>query len=462
MSTSRTAPIDHLTSARLVDLVLACQYADLPQEAVAATKVFLADTLTVGVAGTCAGSAQKAFDAARSWGQGGQVGGQVRVLGHPGAQLSPHAAAFVNGQHIHCLEWDALHEHSVVIALCVTTGALISELETRQISGDALITALGVAVETSVFFAAASTAAPRFFRPAVAGLMGAVLAVAKVRGYGRMQMLDTLGLAYAQAGGNMQAHWEGSAALALQVGFAARAALTAADLVMSGLTGPHDVVDGKFGYFTLIETADDVDKTLDNWGKPWKITEMAHKPFPAGRATQAVLTALMDMRAETDFSAADLDALETHVPSLIKLLVDRPFRPDMSPGYARLCLEAVASAYLQDGWVDPRRFSEGGFDDAAWQALSQRVSLTQDDNPDPNAMAPQTVTLRLKDGRRFVRQVPAPLGAPDRPLDRAAQLEKARTCFKVAGYDGDADALFAAIDALERASDARHILDFVT
>ena len=42
----------------------------------------------------------------------------------------------------------------------------------------------------------------------------------------------------------MQAHWEGSDALPLQVGIAARAALTAADLVEAGISGPEDL-EGK-------------------------------------------------------------------------------------------------------------------------------------------------------------------------------------------------------------------------
>jgi len=458
MSVRRIPPLEDLTSTKLVDLARGCQFDALPDEAVRAVKVFLADSLTVGVAGTCSDSAQKAFLAARGWGRDQDA----RLLGRPGTRLPHHAAAFVNAQHVHSLEWDALHEHSVVIALCVTTGALISELEARTITGKTLLAALVAAVETAVFFAASSKTAPRFFRPAVAGLMGASIAVSKVRGFDRMQTLNALGFAYAQAGGNMQAHWEGSSALALQVGFAARASLTAADLAHSGLTAPHDVVDGKFGYFALIETADNLKDALSDWARPWKITQMAHKPFPAGRATQAALTALMDLKGEAQFTADDVASVEAYVPSLIKLLVDRPFAPDMSAGYARLCLEAVVAAYLQDGWVDPRRFREGGFADPNWQALASRVTLKQDDNPDPNAMAPQTIALTLKDGRRFEAFIPAPLGAPERPLDRAAQLEKARTCFRVADYGGDVDALFGAIDRLEELDNARSLLDFVT
>ena len=51
----------------------------------------------------------------------------------------------------------------------------------------------------------------------------------------------------------MQAHVEASIALPLQIGRAAQAAVQAVGLVRAGLKGPHDVLEGQFGYSALIE-----------------------------------------------------------------------------------------------------------------------------------------------------------------------------------------------------------------
>lgn len=447
------------TSRRLIDLVLAHGYADLPDEAIAAAKTFLADTIAVGVAGSSQSSPARIVHALP---QGGTCG----ILGRPGLRMTPYDAALVNGCQIHCLEWDGLHEHSVVIALCVTTAALASEVQNRSgsnpVSGKRLLEAFVTGVETAVLFGSAATTGPRFFRPSTAGLMGAAMAIGRTRGFDHGQMLDLLGLAYSQASGTMQAHWEGSEALALQIGFAARAALTAADLVAAGLTGPHDVVDGKFGYFTLIETASTVDHVLARWGAPWKVTELAHKPFPAGRATQAALTAIIEIKRDAQFGMADVAALTAHVPPLIQLLVGRPFEPGMSAEYARLCLPFVAPQMIEHGIVDPRRFTPEVFASAEAQAHAARVQVVLDGNPDPNAMAPQTIELKLTDGRVFRREIATPLGSPGNALSRDEQLRKAQFCFELAGLDRSAEALFDAVSRLEAAEDAASLFQLVT
>ena len=444
-------------AAHIVDFVHAARFADLPPNAVDAARTFLLDSLAVGVAGSGYDGADKALAAAQRWGEGGTS----RVLGRTGVVLPVPAAALVNGYQIHCLEWDGLHEYSVVIALCAPLGALTAELDARPFSGADLLLAMSIGVEVAVLMGAAANAGPRFFRPAVAGLMGAAMAIAKVRGFSATQTAHTLGLAYSQVQGTMQAHWEGTMALALQVGFAARAAITAADLVEAGMTGPLDVIDGKFGYFALIERTDGLAVHLEAMGRPWKITQMAHKPYPAGRATQAALTALTDWRADHDFTAGDVERFTAHVPPLIELLVGRPLKDDMTPAYARLCLRFVAPLFLTDGAVDPRRFTADAFSSPALRALGARVAIVGDGNPDTNALSPQRFELLLKDGRLLTADVADPLGSPGRPLSREQQETKVAACLAQGATPLDADALVAAVQSIAESRDARMLLDCV-
>ena len=85
-----------------------------------------------------------------------------------------------------------------------------------------------------------------------AGIFGATAAVGRLAGLDDVQLKNALGLAYAQNAGTMQSHIEGGPALALQMGFAAGAAVRAVGLTRAGLPGPHDVLEGPFGYFTSI------------------------------------------------------------------------------------------------------------------------------------------------------------------------------------------------------------------
>ncbi|MET0246309.1 MAG: MmgE/PrpD, partial [Sphingomonas sp.] len=47
-----------------------------------------------------------------------------------------------------------------------------------------------------------------------------------------------------------------------------------------------------------------------------------------------------------------------------------------------------------------------------------------DDNPDPNALSPQRLTVTLVDGTRISRAISGTLGSPGAPLDAAGTAAK--------------------------------------
>jgi len=150
---------------KLVDFTTDLQFQDLPEDIVKTASLFIMDTVAVGVAATTYHATDKALVAAQMWGEGQQS----RVIGRPDVKVSAAAAAFVNGMQVHALEWDGLHEQTVVIALCATTGALMAEVDRTEVSGEELIAAFVAGVEVAVFFGGVTTSSPRFFRPSVAG-----------------------------------------------------------------------------------------------------------------------------------------------------------------------------------------------------------------------------------------------------------------------------------------------------
>ncbi|MFT2092758.1 MmgE/PrpD family protein [Paraglaciecola sp. 2405UD69-4] len=443
---------------QLVDFVVNQDFDSLPAAAVEAAEIFLMDTIAVGIAGTTYDATDKALKAAQSWGENGNV----RVVGRPEIKLSRTSAAFVNGIQTHALEWDGLHEPSVVIALCAPVSAMMAEIDTQKISGKALITALVIAVEVAVFFGGDSTASPRFFRPSAAGVMGATMAMAHLRKFDKNQTMHALGLAYSQTSGTMQAHWEGSMALPMQIGVAARTAHMSVDMVAAGMTGPVDIIGGRFGYFQLFETGGDVQSLLNALGKPYKMTEMAHKPYPAGRATQATLTMIRDIQQEHSFSVADIKQIDIYIPPLVLLLVGRPPNADMTPSYARLCLRFVAPLLLIDGDIDPRRYSAEAFTDEAIVELGKKINLLHDGNPDKNALGPQRMELLLTNGTVLHASCTDPLGSPENPLSKVQREDKVKRCFSLGLPNMDADSYIQTCQQLANLNDCSVLLDHVS
>lgn len=444
-------------SEQLVDFVCATRFEDLDPHVLERAKTFLMDTLAVGVAGRCTAGSDAVLRATQGWGNGDAA----RVIGRPRLRVPAPTAAFLNGYQCHCLEWDCLHEEAVVIAMCVPVAALAAEAEQRTVSGKTLLTALTLAVEVAVTLGKASETAPRFFRPAVSGLMGAALGIAYMRGYDRELMLQTLGHAYCQASGNMQAHWEGAMALACQVGVGARASLFAADMAAAGIKAPLDVLLGQFGFFTLFETANNLDQGLQDLGRPWKVTQLAHKPYPAGRATQSVLTMFDMMRASTPFEASDIEQVIISVPPLIMLLVGRPLEETMTSSYARLCLKVIGPMYLLDGMIDPRKLPEAGALSAEVRELGQRFDIRLNHVTDPNALNPQSCEVILKSGKSLSADCAHPYGAIENPMDRQAREAKVRHCFEIGAIGGDPDRLIELAGRTEELADVRELFSAV-
>lgn len=398
----------------------------LPGPVRAAALHLLEDSLAVGAAGATAPGAAGVLQAARGWG----AGNDARVLARR-SRLPAAAAAFVNGFQIHCLEWDAVHEQAVVHALSTVTAALGAAVDRRGgCDPEEALTALAVGVDIASGLGLATRSALRFFRPATAGCIGAALAIAHLE---RTDALaDVLGLAYSQCAGTMQAHVEGSIALPLQIAVAARAAVTANDLARAGLTGPHDALEGPFGYFRLFDEGDLTSYTRD-LGRIWRIGEVSVKPFPCGRASHAALATLDTLRREEGLDAARIRRIEMYSPPLIGRLVGRPLDPSMSPATARLCLPLLAALMLTDGRIDPRRFEPPTFADPQIRALAARVRVLDDGNPDPNALSPQRLVLHLADGSVIERAVAATLGHPGAPMSPGQTAAKRGLAFELAG-----------------------------
>ena len=393
----------------------------LPPQVRADAIRLLADTLAVGAAGATAPGAHAILTTARNFGSGGDA----RLLGTD-ERLPAASAAFVNGFRIHSLEWDAVHEPAVVHAMSVVTAALGAAIDRRGgCNPDEALTALAIGVDVACGLGLAADSPLSFFRPATAGLIGAALAVARVE---EASMTDTLGLAYSQCAGTMQAHVEGSIALPFQIANAARAAIVAADLAKAGLTGPHDALEGPFGYFKLFDQGD-LSRYTRDLGKVWRVSEISTKPFPCGRASHGVLAALQQKPRHPRLRGNDEDwTITAHVPPLIARLVGRPMADDMTPAYARLCLPFLTALMIRDGHIDPRRFTAEDFADPRLREIAATIVIKVDDNPDLNALSPQRLVIN---GDTI--DIPHTLGSPHAPMDAHQTAQKRDHCEALTG-----------------------------
>ena len=422
-----------------LDLILNSSYDEIDSEAITAGKIFMLDTVGVICAGNEAPGLDKLLRATRHWGKADspESGATVWNRGHV---LPPPSTALVNAYQCHALEFDCVYEPGVVIPAAPIFSALMLKAEQLSAegnppSGKALLRAFIVAVEVSCSLGLAAKGSMFFFRPGTAGTFGALAAMACLAPLSREQLRYAFGIAYAQIGGSMQAHEEGSMMLAMQMGFAARNAVYAYDMASMDVTSPVHVFEGRFGYFNIFEHGSKLPEAIEQIGNPWKITQLSHKPFPSGRVTHGTVRALRELRHELGLTPDQVQhtikGIRLELPALGMQLVGRPMKPNPAPNYARLCVPFVAATELLYGSVDPTSFTPERLTDPNLEAFAQKVQAVEVPHPDPNAFYPQKLILELTDGRMIERPIPYAWGHPKMPLGQTDREEKFEQCYRL-------------------------------
>lgn len=424
---------------------------------IASAKTFILDTLGVGLGGS---SGPLASDLPRTMALGGH-GNDARVWA-TGQRLPAQAAALCNTYQTHNSEFDCLHEAAVAHVMTVVLPVAMAGAErSGAVSGKALIEAVVLGVDVAACIGAGATSGLRFFRPATVGAFGGVAALGKLMGLPPRTLVHAFSLAYGQMGGTMQAHTEGSLMLAMQMGFNARNAVVACDLAANGFTGPENILEGPFGYYRLIEESGNAAPFVDSLGSVWRINELAHKPFPSGRATHGIVDACMSLQRQHAIAPAAIAEITARVPPLVHHLVGRPVQPRMDINYARLCAAYVAACALLNGAITMQDFTAEAYRDETRQGLARRIAVEISPG-EPNALTPIELDIRMMDGTVHSISLDHVHGAPENPMSREAQLDKfALNCGRASPSPTKAQssALINAIDTLETLPDVTILVD---
>ena len=435
----------------LIDHALGSTWDGLPDAARGMAATFLHDSIAVGVAGSVVAMSETVRSGAGNWGASTE---SAHILGLGMRQLPAATAALINAFHIHCQEFDAVHEMAVVHPMATIVAALLAEAgRGPPVSGRDMLVAINAGVDVAVGLGLAAQTPLRFFRPATAGIFGSVAAIASLRRMPRKTALDAFGLALAFASGTMQAHVEGLPVLPLQIAAAARGAVEAVDLARAGMPGPRGAIDGPFGYAALFEERTDLPAMLAALPGHRRILGVSWKPFPTGRAAHGGIVATQRLMAEHGLFADTLDQLRYRAPPLVYRLVGRRPLGDMAPAYARLCLPYLAAVTLLRGTVGLGDFDQAALHDPAVLALAERIVIEADDNPDPAAFTPAVAQARWRDGSVASVTIYAQLGSPADPLTRAQHLDKAAACLGFAGFHSAAASLENLIGRFDSVAD---------
>lgn len=434
-------------TVRLAEYAAGLHYDDLPHEVVQRAKDCITDTVAVIVQG--AGLPWSRIIAAYAQRVG--AGGSSRILGVDGPTLHAPAAALANGTLAHAFESDNLTRPGAGVhpgATLLPPGLAVAQ--EHGSSGRALITAVVAGFEVMYRIGRAtkhSNERRGFHAPGTTGPFGAAVAAGVLLGLDAPRMTNALGIAGSLAGGLMEFARSGTGAMVkrLHLGRAAESGVVAASLAADGFTGPRSVIEGEAGFLKVFCTEWDVADLTRRLGSEFTTLNLCLKRFPVHMTAQTAVQAVLELQADHGFTGVDVDRVT--VAGTERMATVNNIRAPTDIMMAQYSIPfCVALALFRDP-RDPASFDDTALSDAAIRDMCGRVAIVLADPPTKVAGA-SIVTIVLRDGRSFTREVEEFNGTPARPLNRSELRDKFMTLARTR-YGAAAAGLFERLQNLE-------------
>src|SRR5216684_898977 len=235
------------------------------------------------------------------------------------------SAAFLNAISANVLEFDDTHLRSVIHPAAPVAPALFALSELRPVSGEDLLHAMILGVETECRIGNAVT--PAHYRrgwhiTSTCGVFGAAAAAGRLLRLDPQQMVWALGNAAAQSAGLIESL--GSMAKSISVGNAARNGLAAALLAEQGFTGAEQAIEGIYGFAKVMSDEADFSAITDGLGDSWEILSNAYKHSPCGVVRFPVINGCLELRERHALTADRIARVTVRGHPLLRMRADRP------------------------------------------------------------------------------------------------------------------------------------------
>ncbi|MGE0153800.1 MAG: MmgE/PrpD family protein [Reyranellaceae bacterium] len=431
--------------------------ASLPEDAVEAAKRVMLDTLAVAWAATDLPGSKPLRDLAMR--EGGAA--DATLIGY-GGRVPAGMAALVNGTYAAALDYDCLHEPSVMHCDAVILPAVLAMAEREGSSGADFLCALTLGNDVACRLGlSARDNPPGWFVSSVYGALAAAAACAKLLRLDARGIRNAMGIAYSNAAGTRQAIIERSYTKRMQTAFAAQTGLQAALLAQAGINGPAAVLEGQSGVWKLYAPGNEA-LVFDGLGESYANAEISLKKYPSCAANHCAIEGTSRIVHGNGLKPDDIAHARITVTPYIEGITGTPFRPGAEPQVdAQFNLFYSVASVLLRGHLDVSDIQPPAVLDPAVMPMVERVEMRVDRSLN-GKLAPVTVEIATRDGRNFREHVPHLPGAPEAPLSRAEVEAKFRSCAALGVDPLDAQRaqrLIERVDAVETLPDMRRFFD---
>ena len=423
-------PIARTLSERAAEAVVDFSLAAVPQTVLENTKMRILDIIGVMLAS----SGHDIVAAARRAVAESDGGKGCAFTLTEAEATTPANAAFINGLMSAILEFDDTHLQSNIHPTGVVLSAVLPECLKLGLSGKDLVEAVLVGSELLCRLGMISPVRMHevgFHPSSVYGVFGAVWGLAKLKGLTVEQTVHAIGTAASLSSGSIASFEDGTSTKTLHIGMAASSAIRAVALASQGISGPHPVFEGKFGWFkSHFQSGAEFrfSALLDKFGKQWEVLNIASKAHPCAYTMIPFIAAVIAMRNAFAIEPEDVDIVYCDIMPRSFATVCEPIEEKRRPRtswHGRISLQHTVAEALVIGRMDKDAYATRHLTNPVINAIADRVVH----RPDPVAAADisrsrATVSIRLKDGREFTHTIEDMPGTQKNPINRRDYLKK--------------------------------------
>jgi len=431
----------------------------IPTDVLRAARDGVLDCLGVTLAGSGEPAGRIITDYVR------EIGGTPRagVFGH-GFKSTPSQAALANGTMAHALDYDdviaPMSGHPSVPVL----PAVLALGEDRHTPGIDILAAyvIGIEVEAKIGSGIGMRHYAAGWHPtSTLGTLGAAAGAARILRLDLHQTRVALGIAASQASGLRQNF--GTMTKPFHAGMAARNGVVAATLATRGFTADPDILESRFGFVPVLggEGEYDLDRMTQDLGTPFALVSpgLEIKPYPCCRFTHRCIDAVLAIVADHRPAPEDVMEVECHTSRFVPQIVIH-HRPT-TPLEGKFSMEYCMARTLLDGEMRIAQFSDEKVLDPRAQELLRKVHYVHPPEGDRQGRA-EMVTVKLRDGRQYSREVLHARGAPENPLSPAELRAKYRDCAGTVLPPESVERSLQLVEGLDALADVTELCDLVT
>ena len=296
---------------QIAEFALSLKFEDLPEDAIEGTKNVVIDQFATAFAGSVADGAVEVVAEVLEW----KGKPESTIWGYGGRVPAAHAA-FANAVMSHAWDYDDTHMPSICHTGVVTVPTAFALAERiGSLSGKDLMSAINAGIEIQARLSmGASTSFGQGWHPTTLfGGFGVVATAGVLMKLSEEQMVNALGIMYAQSAGNLQCIADGVLTKRLQPGFAVRAGINAVMLALRGVTGVRNVFEGGYGLFPLY-VSDEYNSSIitSELGNRFATGELTIKPHPGCILSQPFENATIDLVKKNDIKPEEVESIEIH------------------------------------------------------------------------------------------------------------------------------------------------------